>query len=111
VTSKDLTQSNQDVLHESYRKWHYAPKQIEYAAIPYQSTNYPRTLSWGFLGRLGEGSFLQHLLFREVICRLRVGLSVLEFWLRLSRISESRPTCIFESVELWDREVSCLPGG
>jgi hypothetical protein len=43
--SENLTQSNQDVLHESCRRWHCAPKQKGYAAVPYQSTSCLRILS------------------------------------------------------------------
>ena len=96
-TSQKITQSSRDVLHGSCHRWHCAPKQKAYATIPYQSTNYLRSQSSGCLRYREEGRFLRHLFVREAVCRLRVGLSVLGFWLRLSRKSVSRPTYIFES--------------
>jgi hypothetical protein len=106
-----VTHSNQDVLHESYHRWHYAPKQKEYAAIPYQSTSYPKTQSWDFLVYREEGRFLQPLWFPEVACRLRVGLEVPWFWLRLSRKFVSHPTCAVKSVKTQGWKVLYIPGG
>jgi hypothetical protein len=94
-----LTHSNQDLLPEFYHRWHYAPKQKECVAIPYQSTNCPKSQSWDFLRYHGEGRFPQHLWFRGRVYRLRVGLEVLGFWLRLSRRFVSRPTCAVKLVE------------
>lgn len=106
-----LTQSNQDVLHESYRRWHYVPKQKEYATTPYQSTSYLRSQSWGFLQCREEGRFLQHLWSRGGFCRLRVGLLVLWFWLRLSHRFVSHPTCASESAKVEARKVLYVPCG